>query len=89
MSRLVIGAGVHRFIMHSTFDPCLVKLTILNNKLISKDQKKAASKLKRNNWAEVDFDNGASFYYVKTRHGKEYSIPLDRLTLATFIATSP
>lgn len=78
-------AGVHRFIMHSTLDPRLASLTLRNHKDMTKEQKRAAAKTKRNNWVDVDFDHGASFYYAKTRHGREYAIPADRLSLATYM----
>ena len=78
-------AGVHRFIMHCTMDPRLASLTLRNHKSMTAEEKKAASKSKRNNWIDVDFDHGASFYFAKTRHGAEYSIPADRLSLATYM----
>jgi SNF2-related domain len=78
-------AGVHRFIMHCTMDPRLASLTLRNHKNMTAAQKKAASKSKRNNWIDVDFDHGASFYFAKTRAGPEYSIPADRLSLATYM----
>jgi hypothetical protein len=79
-------AGVHRYLMHSTLDPRLAALTVRNHKMMGAQEKRAGTKLRRNNWVDVDFDNGASFYFVKTRHGKEYAIPADRLALATYMS---
>ena len=79
-------AGVHRYLMHSTFDPRLAALTVRNHKMIGAQKKKAATRGYRNNWADIDFDNGASFYFVKTRHSREYAIPADRLALAMYMS---
>jgi hypothetical protein len=78
------NSGVHRFLMHSTLNLHLARLTYLNHKGLSADEKKAAKK-RRNNWVDVDFDHRASFTFVKTRHGPEYAIPADRLSLATYL----
>ena len=79
-------AGVHRYLMHSTFDPRLAALTVRNHKMIGAQVKKAATRGYRNNCADIDFDNGASFHFVKTRHSREYAIPADRLALAMYLS---
>ncbi|KAH8803319.1 hypothetical protein F5884DRAFT_888529 [Xylogone sp. PMI_703] len=77
----LIDPGVHRYLMHTTLDLRLAKLT--------KRNRDRSSKVK-NSWIESDMDYGASYYFVKTRHGPEYLIPPDRLGLATYMsAESP
>jgi hypothetical protein len=42
-------ASIHRYLMHSTLDPRLAALTIHNHKIIGVQEKRAATKLQRNN----------------------------------------
>ncbi len=82
----IMNNGIYRFMKHCCIDPRLGKLTYLNHREMSKKERQEAAKLRRNNWTGVDLDNGASFFFVKTRAAPHYAIPSDRLALAQYLA---
>jgi hypothetical protein len=82
----VMNNGIYRFLKHATLDPRLGKLTHLNHKDMTREQKKAASKKRKNNWTNVDSDHGASYFFVRTRDGSRYAVPSDRIGMAQYLA---
>jgi hypothetical protein len=78
--------GVYRFLKHCTFDPRLGKLTEMNHKGMTKDQKTMAAKSRRNNWTGIDFDHGATFFFEQTKDSYAYLPPETRIVLANYMA---
>lgn len=74
-------AGVYRWLMHAALDPRLTRLT-----LRGQGRKSQGAEI-RNQWLDIDYDHGASFFYTQTRSGPEYLIPADRLSMATYMAS--
>ena len=82
----MMDSGIYRYLMHCTLDPRLGKLTTLGHKRSSTEERRAAAKKRQNNWVDIDYDNGASYYFMATRDGPEYLVPADRLALATYMS---
>lgn len=65
--------------------PHILRFTLRNRQRLAADSKLEAERRQYNNWSDVDFDHGASFYYTLTRAGPEYVVPADRLALAAYL----
>lgn len=81
-----LHAGIFRYLKHATLEPRLSTLTQLNHSEMSAAEKKQASKERVNSWTGHDVDNGASMFFFRTRDGEEYSPPIDRVSMAKYLA---
>ncbi|TAQ83067.1 hypothetical protein B7494_g8609 [Chlorociboria aeruginascens] len=86
-SETLVNSAIYRYIKHATLDPRMALMTELNHSNMTKEQKLQASKTRVNNWTGVDLDHGASYFFTRTRAGPEYGIPLDRVTMARYLAS--
>ena len=78
----VQDSGIYRLLMHTVLDPRLATLTTRHRKGTSRKERRASA----NNWVTKDGDYGASYYHRATRHGPEYVVPVDRLSLAVYMS---
>lgn len=84
-----INEGIHRKVKCCTTDPRLGALITLNFADMTDEEKSEATVKRASAFQSLvtdDIDYGATMFFMKTRAGRQYSIPKDRLTMASYLA---